>query len=40
METEKEINNEKELSGSDIREISDIIFLDSRRYDSSGGESV
>ena len=35
----EEIKKE-ELSLDEIREISDRIFLDSRRYDSIGGESV
>ena len=33
-------NNTNVLSFEEIREISDRIFLDSRRYDSSGGDSV
>ena len=29
-----------ELTSEEIRELSDRIFLDSRRYDYSGGETV
>ena len=32
-------NTERELTAEEIRELSDRFFLDSRRYDYSGGDT-